>query len=96
MNRGAIFVAGALCAPFVDQGMLLWFRPEFTHTIRWAGDPALNVSAVPGRTMMPRNSFEAFTQSVVGQCAAWSAASRDSPSSDSCSWSSAVHSPPCS
>jgi PAS domain-containing protein len=64
-------VAGALCAPLVDQGMLVWFRPEFAHTIRWAGDPALNVSAVPGRTMLPRSSFEAFTQSVVGQCAAW-------------------------
>ena len=69
-NIGSV-VAGALCAPVVDQGMLLWFRPEFAHTIRWAGDPGLGAQPAPGRGMMPRNSFAAFTQSVEGLCEAW-------------------------
>ena len=66
-------VCGALCAPLVDGGMLLWFRPEFAQRIRWAGDPA---SAVLGgsRAMTPRGSFEAFVESVEGRCAPWTRA----------------------
>jgi PAS domain S-box-containing protein len=66
--------AGVLVAPLVEEGVLMWFRPEFAQRIRWAGDPSTAASFLAGRTMTPRGSFDAFVESVHGQCAPWTQA----------------------
>jgi two-component system, chemotaxis family, sensor kinase Cph1 len=64
--------AGVLSVPVVEDGQLLFLRPELSTTIRWAGDP--NKFVVRGQTtgaLHPRASFEIYSDSVRGQCAAW-------------------------
>ncbi len=56
-----------------DRGQyLLWFRPQFVHTIRWGGckdQPAYLGTA--GKRLHPRKSFETWVEEVHGRSAPW-------------------------
>jgi len=54
--------------------MILWFRPELTQTVNWAGNPEKPVEvSVEGDSvrLAPRRSFELWKQSVSGRSASW-------------------------
>ncbi len=52
---------------------LIWFRPELTHTVTWAGDPSKPVTLTDrGIGLSPRRSFAAWRQLVRGQAEPWS------------------------
>jgi light-regulated signal transduction histidine kinase (bacteriophytochrome) len=62
--------AGALCVPIGDEGMLIWFRPEVSTTIRWGGN--IETAAVQKHGVMhPRASFEVYSDSVKGRSTPW-------------------------
>lgn len=64
--------ASGLLAISISQlhpSYLLWFRPEIVQTIDWAGDPSKPLDA-SGR-LSPRNSFEAWKETVRGQSLPW-------------------------
>jgi light-regulated signal transduction histidine kinase (bacteriophytochrome) len=53
---------------------VMWFRPEITRTVEWAGDPRkpVQVDVVDGEERLtPRTSFDIWRQSVRGTSAAW-------------------------
>lgn len=74
----------AFCQPALTAGMLavplpirnprnawlLFFRPEKTETRVWAGNPEKTVDPDSGR-LSPRQSFEAWKETVRGQSALW-------------------------
>ncbi|WP_434622158.1 ATP-binding protein [Azospirillum sp. B2RO_4] len=65
--------ASGLLAISISQlhpSYLLWFRPEIVQTIDWAGDPNKPLDASGG--LSPRNSFEAWKETVRGQSLPWS------------------------
>ncbi len=52
---------------------VLWFRPEFGRTVRWAGDPSLSVKVGPlGARLTPRGSFAEWLEVTRMRSAAWS------------------------
>jgi len=56
---------------------ILWFRPEVSHAINWAGDPEKPVEAneTTGELRLaPRRSFAVRQQNVAGRSAPWLAA----------------------
>jgi chemotaxis family two-component system sensor kinase Cph1 len=57
----------------VHRHLVLWFRPELVHTIRWAGDPRKEATVTAGR-IHPRRSFASWQEQVRGRSAPWSAA----------------------
>jgi light-regulated signal transduction histidine kinase (bacteriophytochrome) len=64
--------ASGLLAISISQlhpSYLLWFRPEIVQTIDWAGDPNKPPDA-SGR-LSPRNSFQAWKETVRGQSLPW-------------------------
>jgi light-regulated signal transduction histidine kinase (bacteriophytochrome) len=66
--------AGALVLPLSRARrdcLVLWRRP-LEQTITWAGDPA-KARAAPGELLQPRASFAAWTETVRGRSAEWSA-----------------------
>ena len=64
--------AGVLAVPVLEDGQLLFLRPELSMSIRWAGDPATTaVREKMSGALHPRASFEIYTDSVRGQCAPW-------------------------
>jgi light-regulated signal transduction histidine kinase (bacteriophytochrome) len=53
---------------------IIWFRPEVTHEIMWAGDPnkPVELDQSSGFQMLhPRASFAAWKQDVIGQASPW-------------------------
>jgi light-regulated signal transduction histidine kinase (bacteriophytochrome) len=67
-------VASGLLAVAVSRAPrhhVLWFRPEVTHTVRWAGDPRKFESG-PGRRITPRSSFEEWLEEKHMTSAPWS------------------------
>lgn len=53
---------------------LLWFRPEVTQTVNWAGDPRKPVEATgDGLRLSPRKSFALWQETVRGKSAPWRA-----------------------
>jgi light-regulated signal transduction histidine kinase (bacteriophytochrome) len=68
--------SGLLATVFSRQrrGLLLWFRPQTLHTVRWAGNPTDKPQATGphGPRLSPRVSFEAFVESVRGHALPWS------------------------
>ncbi|KAB8141860.1 GAF domain-containing protein [Chloroflexia bacterium SDU3-3] len=51
---------------------ILWFRPEYRHTVSWAGDPTKPVAVGPlGTRLTPRTSFALWQQEVAGTSAPW-------------------------
>lgn len=66
--------AGALVLPLSRANrdcLVLWRRP-LDRTITWAGDPA-KAKAAPGELLQPRASFAAWTETVRGRSAEWTA-----------------------
>jgi two-component system, chemotaxis family, sensor kinase Cph1 len=64
--------ASGMAATRLPGGWLLWFRSEWPHTIRWAGDPTrpIAVSADTGR-INPRKSFQTWREDVQAQSRPW-------------------------
>jgi light-regulated signal transduction histidine kinase (bacteriophytochrome)/CheY-like chemotaxis protein len=66
--------AGALVLPLsrgTRDALVLWRRP-LDRVVQWAGDPA-KAAAAPGELLQPRASFAAWTETVRGHSAEWSA-----------------------
>jgi len=58
--------------------ILLWFRAEQLQTVKWAGNPHKDVAFEPGTALMPRASFEAWSESVSGRARDWTLAEIES------------------
>ena len=61
----------AIALPAEVGSTLLWFRAEQPQLIEWAGNPHKAVAVVPGETLAPRASFEAWRQEVRGVARPW-------------------------
>lgn len=65
--------SGVLAVPLSrtpPRRVMLWFRPEVSQTVYWAGNPAKSVSADAGR-LRPRTSFASWTEEVRGRAIPW-------------------------
>jgi two-component system, chemotaxis family, sensor kinase Cph1 len=85
--KGAALVrnaSGLLAMPIsrIHKHYLLWFRPEYVHTIEWAGNPhakavILNIKeeVPPGAPtrLSPRTSFVAWRETIHGASVPWHA-----------------------
>jgi light-regulated signal transduction histidine kinase (bacteriophytochrome) len=74
MTRNA---SGLLAMPIsrIHKHYLLWFRPEYVHTIEWAGNPHAK-APVPGALptqLSPRTSFAAWRETILGTSQPWHA-----------------------
>ncbi|MGB9108088.1 MAG: ATP-binding protein, partial [Telluria sp.] len=69
--------SGLLAMPIsrIHKHYLLWFRPEFVHTIEWAGNPHDKAmqAGVPGQPqqLSPRTSFAAWRETIHGTSVPW-------------------------
>jgi light-regulated signal transduction histidine kinase (bacteriophytochrome) len=69
--------SGLLAMPIsrIHKHYLLWFRPEFVHTIEWAGDPhdkaARAAAAGLPMQLSPRTSFAAWRETIHGTSQPW-------------------------
>jgi chemotaxis family two-component system sensor kinase Cph1 len=66
-------VAGGVLAISISRlhrHYVVWFRPEVTQTIAWAGDPRKDAGAPDGR-LHPRRSFASWVQHVEGCSVPW-------------------------
>jgi len=69
--------SGLLAMPIsrIHKHYLLWFRPEFVHTIEWAGNPhdKLVQATAAGRPIQlsPRTSFAAWRETIHGTSVPW-------------------------
>jgi light-regulated signal transduction histidine kinase (bacteriophytochrome) len=74
MTRNA---SGLLAMPIsrIHKHYLLWFRPEYVHTIEWAGNPhdKLVEAAAAGVPLQlsPRTSFAAWRETIHGVSVPW-------------------------
>ncbi len=51
---------------------ILWFRPEISQSVNWAGDPAKAVEVGElGERLTPRKSFDLWVEEVAGKSAPW-------------------------
>jgi light-regulated signal transduction histidine kinase (bacteriophytochrome) len=68
--------SGLLATVFSRQrrGLLVWFRPQTMHTVKWAGNPndKPQVAGTQGMRLSPRLSFDTFIESVRGRSLPWS------------------------
>ena len=64
--------------PARHDAVVLWLRAERIETVRWAGDPHEGVRHGPLEALTPRASFDAWSETVRGQSALWSAAQVES------------------
>ncbi|GAB7529165.1 ATP-binding protein [Pseudomonas sp. 3A(2025)] len=53
----------------IHSHYLVWFRPEQTRTVNWAGRPEKDIDAQG--SLSPRHSFESWQQEVSGFAAPW-------------------------
>jgi light-regulated signal transduction histidine kinase (bacteriophytochrome) len=69
--------SGLLAVPLTTTkgGWLLWFRPEVTRTVAWAGDPLKPVH--DGGTLSPRESFATWKEVVANHARPWQQAQVD-------------------
>jgi light-regulated signal transduction histidine kinase (bacteriophytochrome) len=67
--------SGLLATVFSRQrrGLLVWFRPQTMHTVKWAGNPndKPQIPGPHGLRLSPRLSFETFIESVRGRSMPW-------------------------
>ncbi len=67
--------SGVLATVFSRQrrGLIIWFRPQTLHTVKWAGDPSIKPLNIGphGIRLTPRASFKTFLESVGGRSLAW-------------------------
>lgn len=67
-------VAGLLALPLsrIPGDYLVLFRHEITQTVNWAGNPEKPISkGSQTQRLSPRKSFEAWKETVRGQCEPW-------------------------
>jgi chemotaxis family two-component system sensor kinase Cph1 len=64
--------AGMLVVPLsrLFRNYVIWFRAEVVRTIRWAGDPRAKLAGLSA-SLSPRESFEVWTQTVLGRSEPW-------------------------
>ncbi|WP_322516011.1 ATP-binding protein [Rhodopseudomonas palustris] len=65
--------SGVLAVPLsrtTPRRVMLWFRPEVSQTVYWAGNPDKSVRAESGR-LRPRTSFAAWTEETSGRALPW-------------------------
>jgi two-component system, chemotaxis family, sensor kinase Cph1 len=55
---------------------LLWFRPEISTTVHWAGNPDKATEGTAGARLSPRHSFAVWKQTVSGKAASWTSVER--------------------
>jgi PAS domain S-box-containing protein len=55
----------------VQRRYILWFRPEVVSTVRWAGEPAKQLT--PDLQLTPRSSFSQWKEIVHGRSEPWTA-----------------------
>jgi chemotaxis family two-component system sensor kinase Cph1 len=68
----------ALSISRTSRDYMLWFRPEVSKVVTWAGDPAKPVEARPdGEHLTPRHSFAAWHEAVRLHADAWLPAAID-------------------
>ena len=69
----------AMVLPTPLPNCVLWFRPEFLHTVSWGGDPHKPLASGSGNEVRlhPRRSFDVWKQEVRGRSAPWGAAELD-------------------
>ncbi|MCO6389639.1 GAF domain-containing protein [Aliihoeflea aestuarii] len=60
--------------------ILMWFRAEQLQTVKWAGNPHKDVELEEGAVLMPRASFEAWSEHVSGRSKEWTHAESESAS----------------
>ena len=68
--------SGLLAMPIsrIHKHYLLWFRPEYVHTIEWAGNPHAKEPAPGAPTQLsPRTSFAAWRETIHGTSQPWHA-----------------------
>lgn len=67
--------AGVLAVPVgpAADTWLVWFRPEVSRTVRWAGDPSSKPvqETSRGASLGPRSSFAAYVEEVRGRSEPW-------------------------
>jgi light-regulated signal transduction histidine kinase (bacteriophytochrome) len=68
--------SGLLATIFSRQrrGLLVWFRSQTVHTVRWAGNPQdkPEIAGPQGTRLSPRVSFATYIESVRGKSLPWS------------------------
>ncbi|MES2454601.1 MAG: ATP-binding protein [Bacteroidota bacterium] len=69
--------ASGILATVLSKDMgeyVVWFKPEQSHTINWAGNPDKPVASDTNGSMVlsPRNSFEVWSQIVKNTSSKWS------------------------
>jgi len=66
-------VAGVLAVAISElhSNFILWFKPERTRLVNWAGKPEKSVSA--SGALSPRHSFDSWQQTVSGFSVPWDA-----------------------
>lgn len=63
----------AICVSRASASYVLWFRPELSTTVRWAGNPDKPVIVDDGGARLsPRHSFAEWCAEVRGRSAPWS------------------------
>ena len=68
----------AVSLPRQNADYVLWFRPEATRTVTWAGNPEKPVGDGPlGARLTPRKSFEAWQEEVRQQSVPWADVDRE-------------------
>ena len=55
----------------VQKEYIIWFRPELTKTVSWAGKQEKNIDAAGVEQLTPRNSFEEWTELVRNSSEPW-------------------------
>ena len=72
--------SGLLAMPIsrIHKHYLLWFRPEYVHTIEWAGNPRAKSVSAPASPdaptqLSPRTSFAAWRETIHGASVPWHA-----------------------
>ncbi|MGA0200412.1 MAG: sensor histidine kinase, partial [Prochlorotrichaceae cyanobacterium] len=57
----------------VENSYIIWFRPEVSQTVCWAGNPHKNIKVEEDGTLTlsPRQSFELWKQTVTGRSLPW-------------------------
>lgn len=67
----AAYVGGVLAVAIseIHSHYLIWFKPEQTRTVQWAGRPEKSLSE--SGALNPRNSFEQWQESVGGYSTRW-------------------------
>ena len=66
--------SGLLAMTLPGNASVIWFRPEITRTVTWAGNPEKPVEMTESGTRLhPRHSFARWTQIVRGRSLPWHA-----------------------